>query len=118
MLRESFERQTFSISAAPEERNFFDQISLTKDNLSHKQFLTSEMIDFEAKNWNGYVTRLMYNCDSDPEIWDFCYIDDKKLEKNGEREGEKYMIFCRGEYCCDMHVLHERGWTDVTEKLD
>ena len=51
-------RQIFSISAAPEERNFFDQIVLTKDNQSHKQFLKSEMIDFEVKNWNGYITRL------------------------------------------------------------
>ena len=43
-------RQIFSISAAPEERNFFDQISLTKDNPSHKQFLTSETIDFKEKH--------------------------------------------------------------------
>ena len=93
--------------------------------------------DFEAKNWNGYtqcnidiyiciyiyihyihITRLTYNCDSDPEI--FFYSDDKKLEekKHGKIEGEKYTNFCRGEYCCDTHVLHERGRRNVREKLD
>ena len=34
-------------------------------------------------------------------------------KKNGEREGGKYINFCRGKYCCDLRVLHERGRKDV-----
>ena len=66
------------------------------------------MIDFEAKNWNGYVTRLMYNCDSDPEIWDFCYIDDKNWRRM-EKEKERNIWFFAEENIVVICMFYMKG---------